>query len=72
MAYSPVVDGQTLTFTANDDDTFTDDVTGSTWLITGNAIEGELAGTQLEGVEHRNEFWFAWQAFFGPDFLSEA
>ena len=72
VAYSPVVDGQTLTFTANDDDTFTDDVTGSTWLITGNAIEGELAGTQLEGVEHRNEFWFAWQAFFGPDFLSEA
>lgn len=71
VAYIPAVEGQALTFTANDDGTFTDDQTGSTWLITGNAIEGDLAGSQLEIAEHRNEFWFAWQAFFGPDALAE-
>lgn len=71
VAYIPAVDGQVLTFVANDDGTFTDDQTGSTWLITGNAIDGELAGSQLEIAEHRNEFWFAWQAFFGADALAE-
>lgn len=69
VAYDPVVDGQTLTFTANGDDTFTDDQTGSTWTLLGIATDGELAGTQLGSVEHRNEFWFAWQAFFGADNL---
>ncbi len=72
IALDPVVDGQTLTFTANGDDTFTDDQTGSTWTILGIATDGELAGTQLGSIEHRNEFWFAWQAFFGADLLREA
>ena len=72
VAYVPEVDGQALTFVANGDETFTDDQTGSTWLITGNAIDGDLAGSQLDIAEHRNEFWFAWQAFFGADNLSEA
>ncbi len=71
IAHSPVVDGQTLTFTANDDETFTDDQTGSTWSVLGIASDGELAGTQLAPVEHRNEFWFAWQAFFGPESLRQ-
>ena len=71
IAYDPVVDGQALTFTANGDDTFTDDQTGSTWSIVGIATDGELAGSQLGSIEHRNEFWFAWQAFFGPDTLRE-
>ena len=71
IAHDPVVDGQTLTFTANGDDTFTDEQTGSTWTLLGIATDGALAGTQLGSVEHRNEFWFAWQAFFGPDFLQE-
>ncbi len=69
VAHDPVVDGQVLTFTANDDDTFTDDQTGSTWSIVGIAIDGELEGTQLGALQHRNEFWFAWQAFFGPESL---
>ena len=71
VAYDPVVDGQVLTFTANGDDTFTDDQTGTTWSITGIAVEGQLAGTQLGPIEHRNEFWFAFQAFFGADALRE-
>jgi len=71
IAHSPVVDGQTLTFTANGDGTFTDDQTSSLWNVLGIATSGELAGTQLAAVEHRNEFWFAWQAFFGPDSLRQ-
>ncbi len=70
VAYSPIVDGETLTFSANDDGTFSDEQTGSTWSITGTASAGDLAGSQLDVLEHRNEFWFAWQAFFGPDNLS--
>ena len=69
VAHDPVVDGQALTFTATGDDSFVDDQTGSTWSIVGLATEGEFAGTQLEPIEHRNEFWFAWQAFFGPESL---
>lgn len=71
VAHEPVVDGQALTFTATADGTFVDDQTGSTWTIVGRAVEGPLAGSQLAPLEHRNEFWFAWQAFFGPESLRE-
>ena len=70
-AYSPVVDGEALTFTPNGDDTFVDDQTGTTWNVLGRATDGELAGTTLAPLEHRNEFWFAFQAFFGPDNLRQ-
>lgn len=66
IAYDPVVDGRRLTFEAAGDTEFVDNETGTTWTILGRAIEGELAGTELELVQHRNEFWFAWSAFF-PD-----
>ncbi|MFT7474146.1 MAG: hypothetical protein ACI81L_001067 [Verrucomicrobiales bacterium] len=72
VAHSSVVDGETLTFAANSDGSFTDAETNSTWSILGIATDGELVGTQLEPVQHRNEFWFAWQAFFGPESLREA
>lgn len=68
VAHDPVVDGEILTFVA-DEGGFIDDQTGSTWTIVGLATDGPLAGTQLGPVEHRNEFWFAWQAFFGPESL---
>ncbi|MEM8858848.1 MAG: DUF3179 domain-containing protein [Chloroflexota bacterium] len=61
--YSPVVDGQKLTFSRADDKTFTDDETGSTWNIFGEAIDGDLAGSQLEPIIHGNHFWFSWAAF---------
>jgi hypothetical protein len=66
VAYDPTIDGQVLSFSPSDADTFVDDATGSTWTVTGLAIDGPLAGTQLATVVHRNEFWFAWIAFF-PD-----
>jgi hypothetical protein len=66
IVYVPVINGQTLTFEASGDTEFVDSETGTTWTILGKAISGELAGEELELLPHRNEFWFAWQAFF-PD-----
>ena len=64
IAFDPTVDGEVLTFTGSDG-VFTDDQTGSTWTGLGRAVDGELAGTELEILDHRNEFWFAWAGFFG-------
>lgn len=63
--YSSVVDGQTLTFerAGGEDAPITDVETGSTWDITGRAIDGPLEGSVLEPVSHGNHFWFAWAAF---------
>jgi hypothetical protein len=66
LAFSSQVDGRTLTFEAAGDSEFKDIETGTTWSILGKAIDGELAGAELEILPHHNEFWFAWQAFF-PD-----
>jgi hypothetical protein len=63
IAFSPVVDGQTLTFTAVDDTTFRDDQTGSLWSLLGTAVDGPLTGSELGIIIHQNEFWFAWSAF---------
>jgi hypothetical protein len=66
IAYDRRVGDQVLTFSAGEDDLFADDQTGSTWTLLGVAIDGPLKGEQLSTVTHRNEFWFAWAAFF-PD-----
>ncbi len=66
IVYNPVVDGERLTFVASGDTEFVDNETGTTWSILGKATIGELTGEELELLPHRNEFWFAWQAFF-PD-----
>ncbi|MDH3518013.1 MAG: DUF3179 domain-containing protein, partial [Acidimicrobiia bacterium] len=68
IAFFATVDGQALEFTPTDDDRFIDSNTGSTWTLLGEAIDGPLEGSRLELAPHRNEFWFAWQAFF-PDAL---
>lgn len=65
VAYLATVDGQVLTFTKSGD-MWTDAETGSTWTLLGEAIGGPLTGARLETAIHRNEFWFAWGAFF-PD-----
>ena len=69
--FSRDVDGKTLTFSANDDGTFSDAETGSTWSISGKAIDGELAGTQLGSILSFDHFWFAWSAFFPETGLYE-
>ncbi|WP_344164250.1 DUF3179 domain-containing protein [Nocardiopsis rhodophaea] len=64
-AFRPEADGRNLTFEAVDDG-FTDQQTGSTWNILGEAVEGPLAGQRLPAVDHVDTFWFAWVAF-SPD-----
>ena len=62
---SRVVDGQTLTFErdADEDAPITDAETGSTWDITGRAVDGPLAGSRLTPLDNGDHFWFAWAAF---------
>jgi hypothetical protein len=62
VAFSPIVDGQVLTFSLVDGKII-DDQTGSQWDVFGQATSGELAGTQLEPVVSVNHFWFSWAAF---------
>jgi len=60
--FDPVVNDKTLTF-KYENNFFIDSETGSKWDITGNAIEGELKGTQLKRIKHGDYFAFAWLAF---------
>lgn len=61
--YDRNLDGQILTFTVDNDGRIVDDQTGSTWSLFGEAIEGELAGSQLRQLIAAPHFWFAWAAF---------
>ena len=65
VAYLTEVGEQTLTFSKSGE-VWMDDETGSTWTLLGEAISGPLIGQRLIVATHRNEFWFAWGAFF-PD-----
>ena len=47
----------------SEDAVFSDEQTGSSWNILGQAIAGPLAGAELDLAVHQNEFWFAWAAF---------
>ncbi len=62
-AYLSEVDGRALTFTVVAPGRFEDEQTGSTWDVTGLALEGPLAGSRLAPVNHGTPFWFAWAAF---------
>ena len=55
---------QTITFASIGDGTFSDEETGSTWLINGEDVDAELADTQLERALNFAHFWFAWRDFF--------
>ncbi len=52
-----------LRFTADGDGRFRDQATGSTWDLTGRAVDGPLQGSRLEPIPHGDYFWFAWAAF---------
>jgi hypothetical protein len=63
MAYRPHAEGMSLTF-AVEEDRIVDTETGSVWGVHGVAVEGPLAGRQIEPVpEAYVAFWFAWAAF---------
>ena len=61
-AFLPLLDGERLTFEARDGLIF-DRETESRWSVLGNAVEGPLAGVELEPVLSGNHFWFAWAVF---------
>ena len=68
--FDSTVDGQVLSFSRKPDaassdgpGAFVDDQTGSTWSLLGLALDGPLAGTQLEAIEHLDTFWFAAAAY---------
>ncbi len=59
-------DGAGLTFApsgSSGDGAFTDDQTGSTWNVLGQAVDGPLAGSELNQVPHLDTFWFAWATY---------
>ena len=60
--YQRGLDGRILTFRAAGDG-FVDEETGSRWDFFGTAVEGPLAGEQLQPIVHYIPFWFAWAAF---------
>ncbi|MCY4536635.1 MAG: DUF3179 domain-containing protein [Chloroflexi bacterium] len=61
--YLSTLDGISLSFIQQDDGSFTDEQTGSTWNAYGEAIAGDLQGRELEWVDAFPHFWFAWAAF---------
>ncbi len=60
------LDGRTLSFESIGDGRYGDRETGSSWDVTGRAIEGPLAGRRLRPVVSDQQFWFALAAFL-PD-----
>ena len=60
-------EGQALTFDVVDEGVFPfelrDRETGSLWSLTGLALEGPLAGAQLEPITTYSAMWFAWASF---------
>jgi hypothetical protein len=68
-------EGQALTFDVEDGGVFPfelrDRETGSLWSLNGLALEGPLAGAQLELITTHSAMWFAWGSFhLGSDIYS--
>ena len=67
VVFSPVVDGSRLTFVEAQgakEFLIEDQETGTLWdSLTGEALEGPLAGPMLEQVGARYEFCFAWKDY---------
>ncbi len=66
-AYSPVVEGDILTFLLADG-RIRDEQTGSEWNMAGQATDGPLAGTQLTPFPTRTSLWVALIAAY-PDLI---
>jgi len=69
VSYSRNLNSQTLTFSMNGNVSdfpfiFKDNETSSTWNVLGEAIDGPLAGMQLEKTKSFNAYWFAWGTFY--------
>ncbi len=65
VVFKREIAGTTLTFDIKQDLVLVDRETGSTWDgLSGEAIEGELAGQSLERVKSTSSFWFGWKDWF--------
>jgi hypothetical protein len=62
-AFSPVLDDENFTFTAQGKGLFKGAETGSLWNILGQAVSGSLNGKTLTPLTAINHFWFDWVAF---------
>ena len=60
--FDPNLNGEKLTF-VKENDSISDEQTGSSWNILGQAVDGPLAGEVLAQLVHGDHFWFAWAAF---------
>ncbi len=60
--FDPRLAGHTLRFTPVGDAGFRDQ-TGTTWDVTGRAVDGPKCGSQLQALRHDEQFWFALAAF---------
>ncbi len=66
VVWERIVDGRTLTFTA-DRDRLRDSETASVWdALTGQAVAGPMAGRALVRVPSSSAVWYAWKAPY-PD-----
>lgn len=61
--FSPVLNGEQLEFEFYNGE-IRDMNTGSTWNITGKAIDGQLKGEQLKTMVYGDYFAFAWLVFY--------
>lgn len=61
--YNRQLGDQILSFSVDENGNIVDDQTGSTWSLFGEAIDGQLAGSQLRQLIAAPHFWFAWAAF---------
>jgi len=61
--FRPRADGRALTFEPAGEKRVTDQETGSTWTVLGEAVDGPLQGARLTRMTHDDTFWFVQHAF---------
>ncbi len=65
QSFSRMINGKALNFLATENDTMTDQETGSTWnAVTGRCLTGKLKGTHLKRIPGTISYLRAWQIFF--------
>jgi len=63
-AFERKIDERTLEFFAKTNSSeIVDAETGSIWDFSGKAVEGELAGKQLEKLQVLKDYWFDWKSY---------
>jgi len=65
VAYDRRVDGRTLTFVLEEGLILTDTETGTRWDgLTGQGMQGALAGESLTRLKSTSAFWFGWKDWY--------